>query len=264
MNTEKKFIASDFDGTIAAEGKYEENIRAVSKWRARGNYFGIVTGRNLKSFMSSVSPELEYDFLICNNGAVSWIRTESGLKRLFLLDFDSSLLPSLMNYAGSCGMLVFGLSTLKDDLFMGADQLERARLAGNLHFTDSLLPEGILWRIRRLKRIVQFTPGFGSLEKCMETVNGIRRKFDGVFEAYPSGHSIDCVRFGVSKADGVSRTAEHFGIPRRLCFTVGDGHNDVSMLEEFGGFAVSGAPDEVKHRADATVSSVAEMIDMLL
>ncbi len=43
-----KLIASDFDGTITRYGKvWEEDLAAIQKWRAEGNLFGIVSGRDL-------------------------------------------------------------------------------------------------------------------------------------------------------------------------------------------------------------------------
>ena len=260
----KKLIASDFDGTITAKGKREENVKAIAEWRREGNLFGVVTGRNHKSILHDIRElSVECDFLICSNGAVAWAFADDGEKRLFLRNYTASLLPSLMGYSRECGMREFGISTLMNDIFVRRELLERAHAAGRLDFSGDVLPVGIPWKVRRLKRVVQFTAAFESVEKSMDAAQKMRRRFDGMIEAYPSGEVLDCVASGVSKADGVSRVAEYFGIPHSCCFTVGDGHNDVSMLDAYSSFAVESALDEVKRHAKRTVSSVAEMIEML-
>lgn len=56
---------------------------------------------------------------------------------------------------------------------------------------------------------------------------------------------------GCSKASGLSAAAEELGIPLAECVAVGDGENDVALLEAAGaGVAVENAVDELKLRAD--------------
>ena len=43
-----KIIASDFDGTLNYHGISAEDTAAIAKFRAAGNKFGIVTGRDLE------------------------------------------------------------------------------------------------------------------------------------------------------------------------------------------------------------------------
>lgn len=60
---------------------------------------------------------------------------------------------------------------------------------------------------------------------------------------------------GCSKASGLAAAAEDLGTPLAECVAVGDGENDVALLEAAGaGVAVENAVDELKRRADIVLS----------
>ena len=66
-----KIIASDYDGTFNRNGITEYKKEMLSKWRKAGNLFGIISGRGYPSLKDVVDRKpFEYDFLVCNNGAV--------------------------------------------------------------------------------------------------------------------------------------------------------------------------------------------------
>jgi len=59
-----------------------------------------------------------------------------------------------------------------------------------------------------------------------------------------------------SKAKAMEILGEHYGIERGEMAAIGDGYNDVSMLEYAGlGIAMANAPDEVKNMADRVTLS---------
>ena len=70
-----KIAATDFDGTLCPIGEPipEENIKAIKVWQEAGNKFGIATGRGLSLIREALAKydDLQLDFLVCNNGAVS-------------------------------------------------------------------------------------------------------------------------------------------------------------------------------------------------
>lgn len=67
-----KIAASDYDGTLFRNEKISTaDVEGVKKWRAAGNKFGAVTGRDYGMLM----PQIKYygiqsDFAICNNGSL--------------------------------------------------------------------------------------------------------------------------------------------------------------------------------------------------
>ena len=67
-----KILASDYDGTLNVQGVVsKENIEAIAAWRAAGNLFGVVSGRNLGSIKKFVDKDgVPYDYMVGCNGSV--------------------------------------------------------------------------------------------------------------------------------------------------------------------------------------------------
>lgn len=70
---------------------------------------------------------------------------------------------------------------------------------------------------------------------------------------------LDLAPEGVSKASGLTEIADRLGVAREDVLAVGDGRNDIEMLEWAGrGVAMGQAPDEVKAAADDVTAHVEE------
>lgn len=68
---------------------------------------------------------------------------------------------------------------------------------------------------------------------------------------------LDLAPEGVSKASGLAEVADRLGVAREHVLAIGDGRNDVEMLEWAGrGVAMGQAPDEVQAIADDVAPSV--------
>jgi hydroxymethylpyrimidine pyrophosphatase-like HAD family hydrolase len=67
-----KIAASDYDGTLFRNNEIcSEDVKGVADWRARGNKFGVVSGRDY----GMLAPQLHhygigYDYAVCNNGGI--------------------------------------------------------------------------------------------------------------------------------------------------------------------------------------------------
>ncbi|HET6625360.1 MAG TPA: HAD family hydrolase [Nocardioidaceae bacterium] len=70
---------------------------------------------------------------------------------------------------------------------------------------------------------------------------------------------LDLAPEGVSKASGLAEVCERLGVAAGEVLAIGDGRNDIDMLEWAGhGVAMGQAPDEVKAAADAVAGTVHE------
>lgn len=68
---------------------------------------------------------------------------------------------------------------------------------------------------------------------------------------------LDLAPEGISKASGLAEIADRLGVDRADVLAIGDGRNDIEMLEWAGrGVAMGQAPDEVKAIADDVAPSV--------
>ena len=68
---------------------------------------------------------------------------------------------------------------------------------------------------------------------------------------------LDLAPEGVSKASGLAEVAERLGVAQEHVLAIGDGRNDIEMLEWAGrGVAMGQSPDEVKAAADSVTATV--------
>jgi HAD superfamily hydrolase (TIGR01484 family) len=68
---------------------------------------------------------------------------------------------------------------------------------------------------------------------------------------------LDLAPEGISKASGLAEVADRLGIDRADVLAIGDGRNDIEMLEWAGrGVAMGQSPEEVKEIADDVTASV--------
>ena len=71
---------------------------------------------------------------------------------------------------------------------------------------------------------------------------------------------LDIAPMGVDKAHGLSMVCRELGLTRADVLAIGDGRNDIEMLEWAGrGVAMGDAPDEVKAAADAVTGNFADL-----
>ena len=62
---------------------------------------------------------------------------------------------------------------------------------------------------------------------------------------------LECVPLGIDKAASLARLLPTLGLTREEIIAVGDGHNDISMIEYAGlGVAMANAADATKAKAD--------------
>lgn len=237
----KRLIASDYDGTINCGGdSIPMNAVAIREWRAAGNLFGIVTGRGVGIAKELKENGVETDFILCNNGSVCLRDGEL----IFVERNDIHLIPGLADFIVKNGAGYFGLVAPEGERgFMGHD-----------------IPADLL----DSPDFAQLTAICGNDDDASRIAEAVNKEYDGRLIAYPNGRFIDIVKYGVSKATGVSRVAQMLGVEEAACHTVGDNLNDLVMIEAFDGYAVAGAREQVKEKADHVVDSVADMIRGLL
>ena len=126
------------------------------------------------------------------------------------------------------------------------------------------------------ERIIKGTlPVFSSEER--EKAESFRQHFGDRLDlsvtetpAYPGVNFINVIAKGVSKGRALEALASYLGIPLEGVIAIGDGVNDVSLLEKAGlAVAMGNAPDELKEVADYITldvdhSGVAQAIKMFL
>lgn len=90
------------------------------------------------------------------------------------------------------------------------------------------------------------------------------------FTKWHTGNAYDITPKNISKEQGIEAVLDHFGLKRQECAAIGDGYNDISMIEYAGlGIAMGNGNEEIKEKADVVTDSVeqeglANAIDRIL
>ena len=242
--TEQWLIALDIDGTVLQEdGVINDSVTvAVQRVRDAGHEVMLATGRSVAMTMPildrlGIAPQ----YVVCSNGAITLIRdpeAPTGYRRFHVETFDPSDV----------------LTTIRSSLETANYAVEDEE--GLYRYTGSF-PDGTLGAISEkvdfaelmtthATRVVVISPEHG-IEDFLSVVERM-----GLHQvSYNVGWTawLDIAPDGINKSTALERVREILGIPRSQVMAVGDGRNDIEMLEwasaEGRGVAMGQAPAEV-------------------
>jgi Cof subfamily protein (haloacid dehalogenase superfamily) len=262
--TERWLIALDVDGTVLREDGVlnEPVIHAVQAVRDAGHEVMLATGRSVAMTVPilerlGITPE----YVVCSNGAITLKRDPlhpSGYQRDFVETFDPSEV----------------LRTIRGNLESAHYAVEDED--GKYRFTGEF-PEGTLGAVSErvefdellqtpATRVVVISP-----EHKIEDFLSVVEKMGLHKVSYNVGWTawLDIAPDGVNKATALERVRDALDVPRSRVMAVGDGRNDIDMLEwasEHGrGVAMGQAPSEVVEAAnEITASDVNDGVAALL
>ena len=231
----RKAVFLDIDGTLMEHGRVSERVMdAIRRARAEGHLFFVCTGRS-KGFLPQMLKEADYlDGFVMACG----MHCEIGGEILYRRRVPRDILLQVAEYFGRNG---------RECLFDGETKM--LSLNGgrsgcvNFNSIDKLAAE---FEAEPISKI---------------TVPGEHHEEDGAFfskwfKVYNMDGWSDVVLRGVSKATGMMRMISQFGVSREDCIGVGDGTNDLPMLNYAGlGVAMGNAPLSVKMAAEAVTDT---------
>lgn len=254
--SERKILASDYDGTINLDGTVDEGTRkAIAAWRQAGHLFVIVSGR----FAGQMRTEAEHhrfetDYIIGNCGAV--ILDGNGVPvRQSLCDSQilKEVIPFCVEYSEVQSMNVFAGRDTYYCIYpdeTGAAYSEYARSPAIL--------------CKKIPAFHGIAVGFDDCEASREFVDRFNARFGADLTGFYSFGTIDVVPAGVSKASGIAALAEMLDVKKENIISVGDSYNDLPMLEAFQGHIMTSAPVELQERIPRPVDRVETLIYALL
>ncbi len=246
-----KLMAVDIDGTLLNDNRdlTEKNKRTIQKAVKNGLIFTIATGRPV-SGVEYIAEELNIDLpFITYNGAM----VVKGKSREIL--YERKLSPED--------------ARISIELGMESDSSVMVWKNNNLYVTR--MDE----RVDKYKRIGRVEPIL--IEDIDDIVEGGVSKvlwyneteIISELSTTVGTHLSDNVNYYTSmpwflefndklasKAIAIEGLCKYYGIDRSETIAVGDGYNDLSMIEYAGlGVAMGNAPDEIKQRADYVTQS---------
>jgi Cof subfamily protein (haloacid dehalogenase superfamily) len=241
-------IALDIDGTVLHEDGTlsPEVIDAVQAARDAGHEVTLATGRSV----SMTIPILERlhivpEFVVCSNGAITLkrdIEAPSGYSRFHVEHFDPT--PVLTRIR----------ERLPEAHYAVEDE------TGLYRYTD-WFPEGALDALSEqvsfdellttvATRVVVIAPGH-EMDSFLAVVESM-----GLHQvSYTVGWTawLDIAPDGINKSTALELVRGHMGFPRDRVMVIGDGRNDIEMLQwaarEGRAVAMGQAPEEVRIHA---------------
>ena len=247
-------IALDIDGTVLLEsGEMNDAvIAAVAKVRDAGHEVMLATGRSVAMTLPILQKlGLKPEYVVCSNGAITLKRDplgEGGYRREFVEMFNPrEVLMSIKRHLGSANYAV-------------EDQTGK-------FFVNGKFPDGALGSVSedvafdelvkvQATRVVVISPQH-QVEDFLSVVErmGLHKV------SYNVGWTawLDIAPDGVNKSTALENVRSRLGIPRTLVLAMGDGRNDLDMLEwaaKHGrGIAMGQAPDDVRAAGNEVTES---------
>lgn len=247
-----KLMAVDMDGTLLTSEKTisEATVKAIEKAYSAGKVVTISTGRpvqGLSNYESVIKPDIP---VITYNGAML-IKLHSK-EILFQQNVDSSSAREVIMRGNEAATTVVVWSDNKLYANKINERVEEYKKLSGLEpiiikNVDEIVSQGVtklLWLDEPHKHI--------EYQRWLNE-NLINRKIN-YCTSQPS--FLEFMGEGVSKAVAMEKLGELLGVLREESIAVGDGFNDLEMIEYAGlGIAMENAPDEVKERADYITDS---------
>ena len=251
-----KAIFFDIDGTLRdfeEKGIPEYTRRALDMAREAGLRLCIATGRHwLEIEEEGLLGDLEFDAYVTLNGQLCYVR-------------EGRELPGRAIYKNPIdpGQVRRLLGMIEEEpfpcLFM-----EEGRMY--INYTDprvELVQQGIGTALppvgdigRALENPVYQIVPYVDEERARRIIAGLPGCGHAMWHA---GNAVDLLPFGGGKCGGIEKMLEHFGMKAEEAAAVGDGKNDVSMLEYAGvGIAMGNGCEEAKGAADFVVAGIEE------
>lgn len=246
-----EIVALDLDGTLLGENGrlLRRNAQAIAEVRARGVDVILATG---KTYWSAVDLIASLKLTLPGVFSQGLIICEADGTIMRQITFDDGLVNRMLAYLESEGLPYIAynldgtLSPYEDpynDVIVGRYREPAPIITGALagraqEFQINKLLVGDRQDIAA--RSIDFTRRFGQEATVMYTVP----------------EYVDVLPLGVTKGSGVSWLLQRLGIRPEVMMAMGDGINDIGMLQMAGlGVAVGNAAPELKAVADAVVSS---------
>lgn len=242
-------IISDFDGTLVrSDGSVAEETRAaISAYTAAGGTFGICTGRMLTSILPRAR-ELGLKGLVASYQGSVITDIESGA---LLVDgyIPAEEAAEICKAFEELGLHIhlYELDKFyvnRQDEALAAYE-EVCRVKGEI-VTGEPLSSFVLKKKPKIRKVLAMVEP----EEKLKVYKTIAEKLsDSFYVTYSTAYLVEVTSRRYSKGTAVKFMADYYRVPVNRTLAVGDGLNDLPMLEAAGlGLAVKNADEALKNK----------------
>ncbi|MDQ0260527.1 HAD family hydrolase [Sinomonas atrocyanea] len=250
----RKLIGLDVDGTLVDHyGHMSPAIRELGAAVVQaGHEVVVATGRSLGATLPVVELlGVDHGYAVCSNGGVT-VQIHAGANGGYTVidrrSFDPA--PALKALRHRLPNAKYALEDIEGN-FLSTERFQDASFgveATGVTFEELLEAEAV--------RLVVFSTD-STAEEFGTAVQSIG--LHGVTYSVGWTAWLDIAAQGVTKASGLENVRELLGVDRAHTVAIGDGRNDIEMLQWAGrGVAMGQAPAEVKAAADEVTATVEE------
>ena len=267
MKKDIKIISLDLDGTLLDSQKRlsDGNRAALEEAAARGVHIVPTTGRFFGMMPQAVRDLPFVRYAITINGAQVYDReTDNAIVREEIpLDMALDIIRLLDGYdviydcyRSNWGWMTESLQAKAEDYATDAHYLKMVREFRNpvpelKEYLKSTAAEG---DVQKVMLFARNTPGSESVTKAI--TDAVAERFPSIKTTSSTWNNLELNISTAHKGNSLKRFAEHLGYTLENCMALGDGTNDLSMIEAAGlGVAMSNAHPLVLAAADHVTAS---------
>lgn len=246
-----KLIAIDLDDTLLNDQLEisKDNKKAIIEMEKMGIHVVFCSGRakaSMMKYVKEVGVHEKEDYIISYNGAV--IDRFDG-ERIFYKPIIKENLKELIEVGRA--------HKIDTQLYTDEILVEKYTDKTKLYEELSGLPIKVVGDLEEVEESIKVLYNHVAGEALEKLRLELKDKFGHVFNIfYSKSHYVEVLHKEANKGLAVKILAESLGISREEIIAIGDGFNDVSMLEYVGlGIAVKNAHEGVKAKADYITDS---------
>ena len=250
-----KLVALDMDGTLLnGNKKINDRVKkAIADARKKGVKVILSSGRGFKGIEKYVK-ELQLDELVISlNGAI--VTDGTGEKSVFSIHMEPSVSRRIIELQKEYD--IFSINFIGQKMYVEVlnekalyfstfEGVEVIAVGNMLEFYNSQ-PIGKMLMIEKHEKYTIFRQKL--IEELGQYINA----------TFSLPDFLEVYNINVNKGIVLHKVAEYYGIKREEVIAIGDGENDISMIEYAGlGVAMENAMDSVKNAADLITKSYVE------
>ena len=251
MRSFDKIVATDVDGTLFKSDRTvsQVDLQTLRSLREQGVCTVLATGRSIWSFTNLAGTDFPIDYLVfsCGAGVMDWQRKEV----IYKTGIDDAGIRKIKEYLTALNADFCIHNEIPDNHFFYPYRSGKVNPDFEKRVATYLPFEKKVDDITFATQILAIFPG-ADHKRLIADADRSLSDFRVIRSTSPVDNQslwMEIFQKGVSKAAGIGKIAELYGIKLHDIMAVGNDYNDVDMLDWAGqGFITANSPNELKKR----------------